>query len=110
MKKYVGGEALNEIINLVRRALSTKAEKTYVNTEVGKKQNEITGGASTITTENLTGSRVLVSNADGKVASSDVTSTELGYLDGVKSPIQTQLDSLKEYVHDSIFTAMDSIY
>lgn len=53
----------------------------------------ITGGASTIATSNLTASRTLISNSSGKVAVSDVTSTELGYLDGVTSSIQTQLNA-----------------
>lgn len=56
-------------------------------------QAAITGGASTIVTSNLTANRALISNASGKVAVSAVTSTELGYLDGVTSAIQTQLDS-----------------
>ena len=50
------------------------------------------GAASTITTSNLTTSRALVSNSSGKVAVSAITSTELGYLDGVKSNIQDQID------------------
>ena len=41
----------------------------------------------------LTVSRVLISNTSGKVAVSDITTTELGYLDGVTSNIQTQLDA-----------------
>ena len=41
----------------------------------------------------LTASRAVVSNASGKVEVSDITSTELGYLDGVSSAIQTQIDS-----------------
>lgn len=53
----------------------------------------ITGGASTIATSNLTASRALISNSSGKVAVSAVTSTELGYLDGVTSAIQTQLNA-----------------
>ena len=53
----------------------------------------VTGGASTIISNDLTASRVLISNSSGKVAVSDVTSTELGYLDGVTSAIQTQLDN-----------------
>lgn len=57
------------------------------------KQDTITGGASTITSSNLMTNRALVSDADGKVAVSEVTGTELGYLDGVTSNIQTQLDS-----------------
>jgi len=55
-------------------------------------QPVITGGASTITSSNLTASRALISNASGKVAVSAVTSTELGYLDGVTSDIQAQLN------------------
>ena len=64
-----------------------------VQTQLDAKQATITGGASTIVTNNLTTSRVLTSNSSGKVmASSTITSTELGYLDGVTSNIQTQLD------------------
>ena len=53
----------------------------------------ITGAATTIDTEDLTASRALISNSSGKVAVSAVTSTELGYLDGVSSNIQTQLNT-----------------
>jgi len=57
------------------------------------KQDTITGAASTITTSNLTPSTALVSNGGGKVASSAVTTTELGRLVGVTSDIQTQLNA-----------------
>jgi len=57
------------------------------------KQDTITGAASTITSSNLTGSRALVSDGGGKVASSAVTTTELGRLVGVTSDIQTQLNA-----------------
>ena len=63
------------------------------NTTLAGKQDTITGAASTITTSNLTASRVLVSNTSGKVAVSTVTSTQLGYVAGVTSAIQTQLNS-----------------
>lgn len=56
------------------------------------KQATITGGATTITGSNLTANRALISNGSGKVAVSAVTSTELGYLDGITSNVQTQLD------------------
>lgn len=42
---------------------------------------------------NLTTTRALVSDGSGDVSVSDVTSTELGYLDGVTSAIQTQIDT-----------------
>ncbi len=54
---------------------------------------EATGAASTIMENNLTANRALISNGDGKVAVSPVTATELGYLDGVTSGIQTQLNN-----------------
>lgn len=56
-------------------------------------QSTITGAASTITSGNLTANRALISNGSGKVAVSVVTSTELGYLDGVTSGIQAQLNN-----------------
>ena len=51
------------------------------------------GAVSTVFNTNLTASRALASDGSGKIAVSDVTATELGYLDGVSSGIQTQLDS-----------------
>lgn len=56
------------------------------------KQATITGAAESIVNKNLTANRALISDASGKVAVSSVTSTELGYLDGVTSNIQTQLN------------------
>jgi hypothetical protein len=41
----------------------------------------------------LTVSRALVSDSSGDVSVSAVTSTEIGYLDGVSSAIQTQIDT-----------------
>lgn len=72
---------------------ANKPISTATQDALNGKQDAITGGASTITTSNLTADRALVSDASGKVAVSEVTSTELGYLGGVTSNIQTQLDS-----------------
>lgn len=67
-----------------------------VQTQLNAKQGTISGAATTITSTNLTTNRALISNSSGKVAVSGVTSTELGYLDGVTSKIQTQLDAKLE--------------
>ena len=87
---YLGGTAVT----------STAAEINYVDgvtsnvqTQLDSKQATLTGAATTISFNNLSVSRALTSNASGKVEVSAVTSTELGYLDGVTSPVQTQLDS-----------------
>ena len=59
---------------------------------------------------NLTVSRLLVSDGSGDVSISAVTSTEAGYLDGVSSAIQTQLDSKasSSYVPTTITIADES--
>ena len=75
---------------------TSDAEKpisTATQTALDGKQATITGAATTITDNNLTANRALISNSSGKVAASSVTSTELGYLDGVTSNIQTQLNN-----------------
>ena len=60
--------------------------------------------------ENLTASRALVSDGSGDVSVSAVTSTEVGYLDGVTSAIQTQLDAKasSSYVPTAITVADES--
>ena len=71
---------------------SAKAVYDNINNLQNSKQNNITGGASSITTNNLTANRALLSDGNGKVAVSAVTNTELGYLDGVTANIQNQLN------------------
>lgn len=63
-----------------------------IQTQIGGKQDTITGAATSIVSADLTASRAVVSDASGKVAASSVTSTELGHLSGVTSAIQTQLN------------------
>lgn len=74
---------------------SNPVQNSTISTALSGKQATITGGASTITTNNLTASRALISNASGKVAVSSVTSTELGYLSGANSNIQDQINDLQ---------------
>lgn len=86
-------ETLDTIGEISAAIEGNQSMLTTLNNAVGGKQATITGGATTITSSNLTASRALVSDGNGKVAVSAVTSTELGYLDGVTSAIQSQLDS-----------------
>lgn len=82
-------------------------------TTIATKQDKITGGATTITSSNLTANRALISNGSGKVAVSPVTSTELGYLDGVTSNVQTQLNSIKisvTNIESDLSAAIDKYY
>ncbi len=62
-----------------------------IQTQLNAKQATITGAATTVVTSDLTASRAAISNSSGKIAVSTVTDTELGYVSGVTSAIQTQL-------------------
>ena len=64
-----------------------------IQTQLDAKQATITGSATTIDTESLTASRAVISNSSSKIAVSTTTDTELGYLSGVTSAVQTQLDA-----------------
>lgn len=72
----------------------TSAIQTQLN---GKAASSHSHPASQVT--GLTASRALISDANGHPAVSAVTSTELGYLDGVTSAIQTQLNGKASTSH-----------
>ena len=59
----------------------------------GKITAYLTGAISTVLTADLTASRAVASNSSGKLVSSATTDTELGYLSGVTSGIQTQINT-----------------
>lgn len=63
------------------------------NEDLATKQNTITGGASSIVDVDMIISRAMVSNASGKAAVSTTTATEIGFVGGVTSAIQTQLNT-----------------
>jgi len=69
-------------------ASSVKYNGADLNTAITDNRS---GAISTVYKDNLTASRAIVSDGSGKIAISAVTATEVGYLDGVSSAIQTQL-------------------
>lgn len=101
-KRYAGGNLSNTDIidnlttNNATVPLSAKQGKVLQDT----KQANITGGASTVTTNNLTSSRALISNGSGKIAVSTTTSTEIGRLSGVTANVQDQINQLNQTIQD----------
>lgn len=89
----------------MERDLSNYYTKAQTRALVDTKQDIITGAATTITEDNLTANRAVISNASGKVAVSNVTSTELGYLSGVTSGVQTQLNNKASTSLDNLSAA-----
>lgn len=88
-----GDYAASQVTNTPAGSISAVNMQNAVNELDTEKQAVITGAASTVTSSNLTASRALESNGSGKIATSAITSTELGYVSGVTSAIQTQLNN-----------------
>lgn len=101
-----GGLSVSSVTD--QELLNLANSTSNIQTQLNAKQATITGGASSITSNNLTASRALVSDASGKVAASDITSTELGYLDGVKSNVQTQLDGKQTTINGAASTVVSN--
>ena len=91
-KVIAGGNSIT-----VDQALDINSPNPIANSAVtaglNGKQATITGAATTITSSDLSVARALVSDSNGKVAVSTVTSTELGYLQGTTSSVQTQINN-----------------
>lgn len=65
-----------------------------IQTQLNAKQATITGAASTVVSSNLTANRAVVSGAGGKIeVHPSTTLTEIGFVNGVTSAIQTQLNA-----------------
>ena len=85
--------ASNDFVTFTRLNANLNTTTANVTAVETRRTNNIAGAISTVTTGNLTASRALASDGSGKIAVSDITSTELGYLDGVSSAVQTQIDA-----------------
>lgn len=85
-------------LNKLDGVTATAAEINYLDGVTSAIQTQLNGKAASSHSHpvsqvtGLTASRALVSDTNGHPAVSAVTSTELGYLDGVTSAIQTQLN------------------
>jgi len=105
----VAAEATARENAVTAEATARENADAALRTAVDGKQAKLTGAATTIAASNLTASRALVSNASGKVAVSAVTATELGYLDGVTSAVQTQLNGKAASSHTHAQSAITGL-
>ena len=99
---------LDGVSSAIQTQLDTKGTTTEDTAIEARRVANIAGAVSTITTGNLTASRAVVSDGSGKVSASAVTATELGYVDGVTSAIQTQIDSKQATITGAATTIDDA--
>ena len=85
----------DEATTLVNADISGTAAIAQSKLSLSITNSEISGTAAIALSKlgTTTGSRALVTSGTGAIEVSAVTSTEIGYLDGVSSNIQTQLDA-----------------
>lgn len=60
------------------------------------------GAASSLLGQNLTANKALISDANGKVAASDVDASKVGFLSGVTSDVQEQINSLNSAIIENL--------
>ena len=90
---------LNSRVNTLSTNISAVATSlSDLQNTVNNKQNVINGAASTITTSNLSASKVLISNGSGKVAASSITTAELGHLAGLNTAVQNKFNALDDQI------------
>ena len=92
-------------------SVSASSSTTFTNKSIDSDNNTITNivnadikssaAIAMSKLEDLTGSRALVSDGSGDVSVSDITSTELGYLNDLTGNIQTQLDAKQATISSS---------
>ncbi len=63
-----------------------------VQTQIDSKQATVTGAATTLLSANLDPNLVLISDTNGKVAQSTITTSQLTYLNSITGNVQTQID------------------
>ena len=100
--------AENNITWVSDRATTNMHDITSINGEIDsmdvrvrtleEREQVIIGAATSIVKEDLTPEKVVVSDEEGKIAVSNITSQELSYLAGTKRAVQTQLNEKEETV------------
>ena len=100
--KLASGSANHVLINDGSGVMSSEAQLSLARGGTGSDLSSANGdrimvsnaaGTALVELAAITANRALVSGADGLPVASSVTDTELGYVSGVTSAIQTQLDA-----------------
>ena len=82
-------------------------DNVSINVAVSNDSHSHTGGTIDLTT----GNRAVITDGNGHPTVSPVTSAELGYLDGVTSAIQTQLNNkaASNHNHDNVYVKLTDV-
>lgn len=70
--------------------------KGHLDVELAKKEDVLTGAATSIAHDDLAASLALASDANGKVVAAQASVAELDYLQGTTSNVQEQIDSKQD--------------
>mgnify|MGYP000014686600 CR=1 FL=1 len=83
------------IVNVYDDNITINSINVALMSDVNSKQDLITGAATTITTNLLPANKMVVSDANGKVASHDFDIAKIDNLTGTAGTIQTQIDDIQ---------------
>lgn len=112
-ERPVQNRVIKDKVEQIDRDIADRYTKAETDDLLKKKQDVITGAASSVTGQNLAPFTLVSTDAAGKLKASAYTESQLGALAGVTSPIQDQIDALNtkvdtkttpEYVDNAIKT------
>lgn len=108
LTKFWAGYKRNVVNNLTSTSTDLPLSANMGKSLNDSKQAKITGAATTVTSHNLTASKVLISNGDGKIAASSVGSSDIMTKSGVTCHSKQTTTSLNagsgEWLDNSITT------
>ena len=94
-------EANGKVVNVYSDKIMIDSQQAVLVSDVNSKQDIITGSATSIMTELLTPNKMVVTDANSKVASHTVAPTDLVHLAGVTSSVQGQIDGIQTKITDT---------
>lgn len=89
----ISGVASDLAAEVTRAKAAEKANADNITALQTGKQDSITGAATSVVANDLTASKVLVSDINGKIAVNALDASKLAYLSDVTGNIQSQIDS-----------------
>lgn len=105
----VGISSLKTVLADADKALLRDVSGAVVSAKIENKHIDSAAAIAFSKMASLTANKVLLSDASGVVSASSVTNTELGYLSGVTSGIQGQLDALSSASSGALADAVSDL-
>ena len=87
-----------DVVNVYSDKITINTIDAAISSDINSKQDVITGAATTVLNSNLNVNKMLISDADGKINTHDVSIDEMQFLSDVTGSVQDQIDNIKSTI------------